>query len=60
MTSYDCLDDEKFIKDKQRRLVTFCRKKKELVKRAIELSKLCGQKIMLVVYDQQKMRMTKY
>jgi len=42
------------------RRVTYCRKKKDLIKRAMQLSLMCGQQIRLVIYDNKKKRMTEF
>ena len=48
------------IEDKINRNITFCKRKRGILKKAMELSKLCDQKICLVLYDEQKKRMTQY
>ena len=48
------------IQDKQKKLVAFCRMKKDLVKRAMELSQMCENKVLLVIFDEEKERMTYY
>ena len=44
----------KAIRDRERKKVTFCKKKKDLIKRAMELSMMCEAKILLVVFDKKK------
>jgi len=39
------------ISDKNSRNVTYCKRKRGLIKKAIELSKLCEQKIYLAIFD---------
>jgi hypothetical protein len=39
------------------RYVTFCKRKRGLLKKAIELSKLCDQHIYIVIFDEQKQRL---
>ena len=41
------------IKDINQRKVTFCKRRRGFIKKAIELSKLCDQKIFLVMYDNE-------
>ena len=48
------------IPDVQKRKVAFCRMKKDLLKRSMELSQMCDMQVLLVVYDEQKSRMTLY
>ena len=48
------------IKDKQKRLVAFCRMKKDLIRRAMELSQMCDIKVLVVVQDEKKQRMSHY
>lgn len=42
------------IEDKTSRGVTFCKRKRGLIKKAIELSRLCDQRIFIVIYDNEK------
>ena len=37
-----------------------CKRKHNLIKKAMQLSKLCGQEIMLVVYDRNLSKITQY
>lgn len=48
------------IEDKINRNITYCKRKRGILKKAIELSKLCDQRIFLVVYDEHKQRLTQY
>lgn len=48
------------ITDPVARNVTYCKRKKGLLKKAMELSILCGQCIYLVIYDKQKEKVVKY
>jgi hypothetical protein len=48
------------IKDKNTRNVTYCKRKRGLIKKAIELSKLCNQYIYLIVFDREKQRLIEY
>ena len=49
-----------FIREEQRRNIAFCKKKKDLLKRSIDMSVQCDISVMLVIYDQHKKRMTYY
>lgn len=49
-----------YIKDKVQRNVAFCKRKRGFLKKAIELSQLCGQKIFIVVYDEQRKRLVQF
>jgi len=44
--------------DKKRKRIVFCRQKKDLLKKSIELSKMCDQKVLLVVFDPVTEKMT--
>ena len=48
------------ILDYNARKVTLCKRKKGLIKKAIELSILCGQKIMILIQDESKQRITPF
>ena len=54
------LESISLIMDKNSRNVTYCKRKRGLVKKAIELSKLCNQYIYMVVFDKEKQRMIEY
>ena len=53
-----CVIEE--IKDKISKNVTYCKRKKGLIKKAMELSILCGQDIFLVIYDPIKGKLINY
>lgn len=44
------------IMDKNSRNVTYCKRKRGLIKKAIELSMLCEQSIYLAIFDKEKQR----
>jgi hypothetical protein len=45
------------ISNETSRYVTFCKRKRGLLKKAIELSRLCDQHIYIVIFDEQKQRL---
>jgi len=48
------------IQDQVLRNITYCRRKKGLLKKVMEMSLLCGQKIHLVIYDEIKENLVVY
>ena len=48
------------IQDKSKLNVTFQKRKRGLLKKAIELSSLCEQEILMFIYDKQKNRLVHY
>ena len=48
------------IANKNSRNVTYCKRKRGLIKKAIELSKLCEQYVLLVIFDKEKQRLVEY
>lgn len=54
------IDKSKKIEDKNQRGVAFCKRKRGFLKKAIELSRLCDQKIFMVMYDSDKDRVIQY
>ena len=54
------LTKPKLIEDKNQRNVTFCKRRRGLLKKIIELSLLCGQDIYLVMFDKEKQKLLQY
>ena len=48
------IDNFKFIENKSYRNVTFCKRKNGIIKKAIELSRLCGVDVYMMIYDKEK------
>ena len=42
------------------RNVTYCKRKRGFIKKAMELSVLCGQQMSLLIYDERKNKMVSY
>jgi len=50
----------KYIPNKMQRDVTYSKRKRGLIKKAIELSKMCGQDIFLIIFDKNKQKIVEY
>ena len=48
------------IENKVSRYVTYCKRKKGVLKKAMELSLLCGQDILMAIYDKHKQKLVIY
>ena len=48
------------IENKVSKYVTYCKRKKGVIKKAMELSLLCGQDVMLTIYDKRKQKLVLY
>lgn len=48
------------IRDRVSRNVTFCKRKKGLIKKAMELSLLCGQQMAMYFFDSDKSKLVIY
>ena len=54
------LDTMDYISNENLRNIAYSKRRKGLVKKAMELSKLCGVKVQLVLFDQKKLRLTHF
>ena len=54
------IDKLKLIEDKNQRNVAFCKRKRGFLKKAIELSSLCDQKIFILIFDDQRKRAVQF
>jgi hypothetical protein len=50
------IDNVKYIKDRSYRNVTFNKRKNGLIKKAIEISSLCGVNIFILIHDGERKR----
>ena len=48
------------IDNQVQRNITFCKRKRGLIKKAMEMSLLCGQHVLLYLYDEEKNRLVSY
>ena len=48
------------IEDKNALAVTYCKRKRGLIKKGIELSQLCDQFVYIVIFDKEKQRLVEY
>ena len=48
------LESIDLIMDKNTRNATYCKRKRGLIKKSIELSKLCAQQVYLLIFDKEK------
>ena len=54
------IDQFETIVNKSIKNVTYCKRKRGLIKKAMELAMLCDQKISLVIFDQKKQKLVNY
>ncbi len=54
------MSDPNYIDDKKKRSVTYCKRKRGLIKKMIELSKLCNQDICMAIFDNSRQRIIKF
>lgn len=54
------IDRLKLIENKMQRNVAFCKRKRGFLKKAIELSLLCAQNIMIIIHDPEKNKVVHY
>ena len=54
------IDPYKFIENKMQRDVTYSKRKRGITKKAIELSRMCGQDIFMIIFDKSKQKLVEY
>jgi YD repeat-containing protein len=54
------IDRLSLIENKMQRNVAFCKRKRGFLKKAIELSQLCAQNILVIIHDKEKNRVVQY
>ena len=48
------------IQDPMSRKVTYCKRKKGIIKKAMEISILCGQNVAMFIYDKELQKLVMY
>ena len=48
------VDKTKKIEETRKLAVTFCKRRRGILKKCIEMSKMCDQKVFMVIYDPLK------
>lgn len=54
------IDKLKLIESRTQRNVAFCKRKRGFLKKAIELSCLCDQRILIIIYDEERGRVVQF
>ena len=54
------IDSIQFVENKNQRNVTYSKRKRGILKKAIELSSLCGQDIFLIIFDKEKQKLIEF
>lgn len=54
------VQEVKLIQDLVQRNVTYCKRKKVLLKKSMELSILCGQDVSVIIHDKKKKSLVVY
>ena len=54
------IDKLSLIDNRMQRNVAFCKRKRGFLKKAIELSCLCDQRILIVIYDEERRRVVQF
>ena len=54
------LETSSRIANDYQRSITFCKRKRGVIKKLIELANLCGPQIYLAIYDEEKQRVVTY
>jgi hypothetical protein len=48
------------LEDNQKRIVTLSKRKRNLLKKSVELSKMCGVDIFIVFFDRERQKFTEF
>lgn len=54
------VDKTKKIESKNQRNVAFCKRRRGILKKAIEIARMCQQKVLMVIYDPDKNKAVHY
>ena len=53
-------EGKRYIRDKQYRNSTYCKRRRGLLKNSIEISEACDKQVFMVIYDPEKDRAVQY
>ena len=54
------IDEYGLIKEKRKLQISYCKRKRGLLKKAMELTMLCDQKISLIIFDENRQKFVSY